>query len=359
MIKNIIFKFLFIILLSGSTLHAIKNEPLFASGNKQEEPKIYIDNRILIRVNGKPISTYDLMKRMDVLFYRQYPEYTTSIVARAQYYEMSWKYVLQELIDKELILADAEESKVTVTSGDVRQEMEASFGPNIIANLDKAGITFEEASKMTQDEIIMQRMISGRVYAKARWQVTPMKVRRAYEEFIQDPANTRLTQWTYRIVTIKEQTMQKTEETAKAAYQMILEGVPLDQLPEKLKGANLIGKKGKVTISNSIKQNDQELAKEYSKTLASLNPGNFSQPFPHRSRATRTTVFRILFLEEKIPGGLPSFKEMEIILKDKLLDKAVDAETDLYLQKLRHHYHIGKNDVDDFIPANYQPFVLR
>lgn len=238
--KNIIFKFLFIIILGHSSLHAIKNEPLFSSGQQQAEPKIYINNRILTRVNGKPISTFDLMKKMDLLFYRQYPQYTSSIDARSQFYDMSWKYVLEEIIDKELILADAQESKIEVSNGDVRQEMEASFGPNIIANLDKAGISFDEATKIMQDEIITRRMISGRVHSKALRQVTPIKVRQAYAEFIQDPANARLTQWNYRTITIKERTLEKTGETAKAAYQMIMDGVPLDQLSNQLKAGKLL-----------------------------------------------------------------------------------------------------------------------
>lgn len=357
--KNKIFKFLFIILLGCASLHAIKNEPLFSSGKQQEEPKIYINNRILTRVNGKPISTFDLMKKMDLLFYRQYPQYTSSIDARAQFYDMSWKHVLEQIIDKELILADAQESKIEVSNGDVRQEMEASFGPNIIANLDKAGISFDEATKIMQDEIITRRMISGRVHSKALRQVTPIKVRQAYHEFIQDPANARLTQWNYRTITIKERTLEKTEETAKAVFQMIMNGVPLDQLSARLKEAKMLGRKGSVAVSNPIKQNDQELSREYGQILATLSPGTFSQPFAHKSRANNSTVFRILFLQEKSPGGVPSFKEMEPILKEKLLDQAVEQETNTYLTKLRQHYHIGKNDVDDYLPADYQPFVLK
>lgn len=351
-------KIILIILLFGfSSLHALKNEPLF--GIKEEEPKIYINNRILIRVNGKPISTYDLMKKMDLLFYRQYPEYTSSIGARSQYYDMTWKMALEELIDKELILADAKESKIEVSSGDVRQELETSFGPNIIENLDKAGITFEEATKMMQDEIIIRRLISGRVHSKAIRQVTPIKVRQYYEEFIQDPKNTRQTQWKYQIITIKERNLEKTEKTAKEAFQMIMQGVPLDQLSSKLKENLILGRKGKVTISTSIKQNDQELSKEYQTILAGLEPGMYSQPFSHKSRVNNSMVFRILFLEEKIPGGLPPYKEMEPILKDKLVDKAVDVETNAYMTKLRKHYHIGVNDVDDYLPSDYQPFVLK
>ena len=311
-------------------------------------------------MNGKPISTYDLMKKMDLLFYRQYPEYTTSVDARSQYYNISWKHILEEIVDKELILADAKESKITVTSGDVRQELESSFGPNIIANLDKAGITFDEANKIMEEEITIRRMISGRVHAKALRQVTPIKVRQAYEEFIKDPVNSRLNQWSYRIVTIKERTLQKTEETAKKAYQLMMEGTPLEQLDVKLKEANLIGRKGRVTVSNTIKQNDQELSQIYRENLEPLLPGMYSQPFPNKSRANNNAmVYRILLLQEKVPGGIPSFKEMEQLLKEKLLDQAVDKETDAYLIKLRQHYHIRQNDTVDHLPADYQPFVLK
>lgn len=355
--KNLILNCLAFALFASSSLAAYMNEPLFGSG--QEEKKIYINNRILNRVNGKPISTYDLMKKIDLVFYREYPEYTSSIEARSEFYAMSWKIILAELINKELILADANESKITVSSGDVRQELESSFGPNIIANLDKAGLTFDEAYKMMEEEIIIKRMKSGRVYAKAFWQVTPTRVRQAYEEFIQDPVNSRLNQWSYRMVTIKERTLEKSEETAKAAHQMLLDGTSLDDLEGKLKEANLLGKKGKVTVSNTIKQNDQELSVDYLENLSQLSPGMYSKPFPNKSRANNAMVYRILLLQDKIAGGVPTYKEMEPILKDRLLEQALEKETDVYLAKLRKHYHISENDIEAHIPADYEPFTLR
>jgi hypothetical protein len=333
------------------------NEPLFNS-RKQEE-SIFINNRILARINGKPISTFDLIKKMDLAFYRQYPQYMTSIDARSQYYDMSWKYVLEDIIDKELILADAEECKIEVTNGDIRQEIESSFGPNIIANLDKAGFSYEEASKIMQEEIIIRRMISGRVHSKAYRQVTPSKVRIAYEEFIQNPENARLTQWSYRIVTIKERNLQKAEETSKATYQLLMEGVRPDQLESNLRERKLLGRKGKVSVSKIIKHNDKEISKEYRDILENLDAGMYSQPFVHRSRSNDVNVYRILMIEEKIPGGIASFKEMEAVLKDQLLNLAIDQETDSYLQKLRHHYHIRQSDLEAYLPPNYQPFVLK
>lgn len=210
-----------------------------------------------------------------------------------------------------------------------------------------------------QDEIIIRRMISGRVHSKALRQITPIKVRQSYDDYIKDPKNARQTQWTYRIVTIKERNLEKTEQTAKDAYQMIMQGIPLDQLSDKLKESKLLGRKGTVTVSAAIKQNDQELSKEYRNILDHLELGMFSQPFAHKSRVNNSTVFRILLLQEKVPGGVPLYNEMAPILKDKLIDQAVDQETDLYLLKLRQHYHINKNDVDDYLPADYQPFILK
>lgn len=354
--KNKIFVYL---LLITSSLSAVNSPSLLSTGKNSEEPKIFVNNRILTKINGKPISTFDLMRKMDLAFYRQYPEYTSSNVARSQYYEMSWKHVLEDMIDKELILADAQESKIEVSSGDVRQEMESSFGPNMIANLDKAGMSFDEASKMMREEIIIRRMVAGRVHAAAVRQVTPIKVRQAYQEFIQNPENARLTQWSYRIVTIKDRNLQKTEETAKAAYKLLLEGIPLDDLNSTLKERKLLGRKGKVTISAIIKNNDKEISKDYQDILTSLDAGMYSQPFTQKSRSNQAVVYRILFIQEKIPGGITSFKEMEEKLKNELLNQAIDQETTIYLQKLRLHYHIKQNDLEANLPADYKPFVLK
>ena len=334
-------------------------DSLKAFGNKQEEPRIFVNNRILARVNGKAISTYDLMKKMDLSFYRHYPEYASSIPARAQYYDMHWKLFLEDLIDKELILADAQESKVEISSGDIRQEIESSFGPNIIANLDKAGMSYEEASKMMQEELIIRRMMGGRVHVKALSEVTPIKIKRAYEEFVQDPKNMRHTQWSYQIITIKDGDAKKTEAAARAVYQMLLDGIPLDQLLVQLKQKKVLGKKGKVTISTILKNHDEEISEDYRKVMAELDTGMYSQPFAHKSRQSKAPLYRILLIHEKIAGGVPSFKEMEGPLKNKLLDLVVMEKETEYLNKLKQHYHVDIKDILSSLPPDYQPFVLK
>lgn len=322
------------------------------------KPKIFVNNRILAKVNGKVISTLDLMKKLDLSFFREYPQYAESVTARYQYYQMAWKSALDEMIDKELVLADAKESKIEVSSGDVRQEMESSFGPNIIANLDKIGMSFDEATKIITEEIIMRRMISGRVHSKALRQVTPIKIKTAYEDFSQDANNFRSTQWIYKVLTIKDPSLQKSEEISKNAYTLLKEGVPLSQIPEELKTRKYLTRKSVVSVSNSIESNEQELSENYKRVLSPLDNGMYSEPFPVRSRTSRATVYRILFAEKKTPGGLPSYQEMENILKNRLLDNTVDQETNEYLEKLRKHYHILRSDIDALLPANYEPFTL-
>ena len=51
-----------------------------------EQPAhVIVHNRILAKVNGKAISVVDIMKKMDILFYREYPQYTSSSQARFQF----------------------------------------------------------------------------------------------------------------------------------------------------------------------------------------------------------------------------------------------------------------------------------
>src|ERR1700738_2776124 len=133
---------------SGSSLVPLQNQG----------ERIFVNNRILAKINGKPISVVDVMKKMDLLFYKRYPQYTSIPAARFQFYQLHWQYVLNELIDKELVMADAADNKLPLTPGDIRQEMEEWFGPNIIVNLDQAGLTFDEAWKLVEEDLILQRM---------------------------------------------------------------------------------------------------------------------------------------------------------------------------------------------------------
>ena len=346
------------LLLECLSLSAISLAP--ASLSKEQTPIIIINNRILARINGKTISTYDIAKKMDILFHSQFPEYSHFVDARYQFYQMNWRPILEELINKELILADAQEHKVEITGGDIRQEIESVFGPNVHDNLDKTGLSLDEATKMVQGDLVLRRMLNMRINSKALRVVTPFKVRQAYDTYISNPQNASLTKWNYRVVTIKDRNLQKTKETADKAYRLLIENnIPLDTLVATLKDKKMLGRKGKVTVSNDIINNEQELSDNYKEILMQMDVGMISQPSLHTSRANQGSVYRIFYLKEKIPGGVPSFKEMDPKLKDKLLNDYADQETGIYLQKLRQRHHVRDQDLEQMFSSDYQPFTMK
>ena len=293
---------------------------------QEEDFRIVVNNQILAKVNGKAISVLDVMKKMDMLFYRQFPEYTSSVQARYQFYLVSWKRVLQDLIDKELIMADAEESKVQVSGGDIRQEMELFFGPNIHANLDKVGLSFEEAYRMGQSDILLKRMLYLRSHMKALKQVTPQVIKNAYEEYAEN--NIIPAKWVYKVISVRDTNPTFGAEAANQAYkQLTEENRPLDDLKIKLLKLASVAPSTSINISDEIQNIDSELSPNYKDILSQLSNNSYSHPIAQKSRQDGSTVFRIFYLQNMTPSQKVPFSDMETPIKDKLLDEISGKET--------------------------------
>lgn len=330
--------------------HASAN-PLMIGAEPAEQ--IVIHNRILANVDGKAISVIDLTKKMDILFYREFPQYATAAAARFQFYQANWKYVLHELIEKELILADAKENKLPVSSGEVRQEMETLFGPNIIANLDKIGMTFDDAYQIIQGDLILQRMLYIRIHAKALRDVTPLEVTKFYEEYSQ--ANATIDEWVYQTISIRNKSGADAAETANAAYDLLVKGnLPLADLQMRLKDAIPAAKESQITISEENKHDEKSISQGHKEILKQMAPGTYSQPIAQQSRNSKETVFRLFFLKEMTPGGLPPFAKVENQLKQQLLAKVSATEAKAYIARLKRHF-----DVQELVPNEFQPFAMQ
>lgn len=354
MIKTRIFILFSYLLFSIAALEG-KGEPLLL---QREEPKIIVNNKILAQVNGKVISTLSVMKKMDMLFYRQFPQYVNSVEARFQFYQANWKHVLQEFIDKELILADAVESKIEISSGDVRQEMELYFGPDIITNLDKVGLTFDEASKMVLDDITIRRMLMYRANSKAVRLVTPALVRQAYETYAQDKKNFHQPRWEYQVISIRSPDEKTSQVVASQAHQLLTyQKVPLTELQTHLDP--LLGGATKISISEPFRHHEQEMSEAYKEVLLKMPAQAFSAPLAQKSRNDQSAVYRIFYLVNKEDGGVTPFKEVEAKLKEQLLSEASEKETTAYIQKLHKHYHVQDSDLNAMVSSDYQPFTIN
>lgn len=324
----------------------------------QELPsQIFVNNRILATVNGKPISVIDIMKKMDMMFYSQFPQYTSSVEIRHQFYQVNWKRVLQDLIDKELVLADAEEHEIKLTNGDIRQEMETLFGPNIILNLDKVGLTFDEAWKMVRGDLIIRRMVFYRANSKGINKVTPQRVKEAYEQYAKD--NVRPDEWHYMVISIRDQDAKRGAEAASFVRQLLVEqGVSYKELPEKL-AESPFASATKVSISQDFQHGEKDLSPAYKEVITTLGDGGYSQPIPQKSRNDNSTLFRVFHLKKFTPSGVQPFSEVENQLKEQLLNKAINKETEAYLLKLRRHFNVQEGYNPELSSDDFQPFVLK
>jgi antitoxin component of RelBE/YafQ-DinJ toxin-antitoxin module len=331
---------------------AKSDSSLFGSAQEQQ---VVVNNRILAKVNGKAISVIDLMKKMDMLFYKQFPQYTSSPQARYHFYQANWKHALSEMIDKELILADAQESKLVISAGDVRQEMESLFGPNIIDNLDKIGLTFSEASKLVLADITIRRMVYFRVQLPAINQVTPQQIYAYYEDFAKD--NIRDNEWIYNVITLRHKDPTKGAEMANLAYNMLTEEkLPLSELKEKLKGPQ---SQMSLTVSEEFRTNEKELSDGFKRILTTLTSDTYSMPIVQKSRADNTTVFRIFYLKDMTPGGIIPFSELEGKIKEKLTEEAMEKETVAYIARLRQHFDVQETQLKEILSSDFQPFMLK
>ena len=112
---------LLITTLSVFTLTAGLQANLSLMDSNQSSQHLVVNNRILAKVNDKTISVLDVMKKMDVFLTRYYPHLSDSTTARYQYFSSQWKDVLSQMIDNELMLADAEKLELKVTDAEVRE----------------------------------------------------------------------------------------------------------------------------------------------------------------------------------------------------------------------------------------------
>jgi len=348
-------KILFFCCLFSSCL-LLSKEPSFLSTDSI--PHLWVNNRILATVNGKPISVIDVMKKMDVLFYKQFPQYIHSPVARFQFFKMHWKNILQDLIDKELILEDAKENKVEVSHGDVRQELENNFGPNIINNLDKAGLTYDEAWKMMKEELILRRMMFYRVHGKAVRKVTPQDIKIAYEEFAQ--TNKLPARWTYRVVTIRSDDPENGAEAANFVFRsLVANEETFDTIAKTMESHASFGNTCKISVSELLTQDENDLASAYKEVLSQLNQKTYSAPTQQKSRKDNSSVFRIFFLEEHRASGAPPFQEVATKIQNALIEQVAEEEGIAYFAKLKKRYHIHDKDLQGLNANGFEPFSLR
>lgn len=321
------------------------------------QPQIAVQNGIVSKINGQTYSMMDVKKKMDLFFYQHYPQLADSPQARLQFYETSWRTVLSQMIDNELILADAVDKELKLTDGEIREEMERRFGPNVTQALDKMGLTYEETWKLVKNEMIVQRMTWWFVHSKAIQSVTPQDIRQAYRLYLQE--NPSYLEWKYRVVSIRAD--KPDEALSEKVYRFLSEsGKSPEAESERLKEFESPGLS--IQVSNEYTATDKELSETHRASLASLQPGTYSKPSFQLSRSDKKekkTVYRIFYLLEKTDHPTLPFEAMAQKLRDDLVQKASAEQSEAYLGKLRKHYGFDAAQLKQTLPDDLHPFSLQ
>lgn len=303
-----------------------------------------VQNAVLTEVNGHPITVLDVMKKMDLMFLRNYPEYEHSAQARYEFYKSGWRSVLQEMIDGELILFHAEEKELPITDGDVREEMERRYGPNISATLDKINLSYDEAWKVVRQEIIVERMLWIFAQNRALQLVTPDAIRDAYAGFIkQNPPYTELR---YRVLTLAE----GADGASLFARLSQLGESPEALSPEQLAPAQL-------SAEYAVKF--EALSEAHKAALAPLEVGKYSAPITQSSRTASKPVTRIFYLAAREEHPAPPFEELSPRLRNHLTNQAVNKCSNEYIAKLRTRFGYDPNTLKQTVPDNLEPFTFE
>lgn len=317
--------------------------------------EIVVNNRILTKLNGKDISVLDVMKEMDVYLSRYYPQYMNSKTARFQFYSSQWFPTLQQMIDHELMVTDAETREVKVSDGEVREEVQTRFGPNVMGNLDRLGITYDEARDMVYKDMIVQRIQWLRVTSKVLQRVTSQEIKNAYQKFIQE--NPAKEEWKYQFVTIRA-----ADEAIGQEFARKIAG-----LKEKSEGNLVIASEFAkadlppestitLTVSQDFTVEDKAVSQIHREVLSDMKPAEWSKPTAQLSR-DGTTVVRIFHLKEHTKTKPPAFASIYNELKNNLYNTSAEQEGKVYVANLRKKFGFDEKSLD--IPPHFEPFVAR
>lgn len=331
---------------------------LFADSPEGARRRITINNRVLASVNGKVISVVDVKKKMDMILYQNYPQYMDVPEAKYEFYTSHWKEVLNDLIDRELMIADSEEKGFPISSGDVREELEEIFGPDVMLNLDNAGLTLDEAWGIVKADIIIRRMLYYQVRMRITPQITPSEIRKAYDERIKSIGMQKECVW--RCLTVKSN-----DTAAATAYAEKLKGlladeqISLDTLQEELEKRGIADPQMQLLISQPFRQKQAELSSALQELLLTMQEGTYSKPQLQSTRSDPKPVVRVYYVQELKAEKIPSLQEMEPELREEITQELTTKKTAIYLDDLRRHFHLSKEQIEKELPVNFQPFVMK
>ncbi len=349
-----VYLFIFLFLTLIHSLDAQIDVPIHRANYSDMHHNLYINNRVITKVNGKAITVLDVIKRMDFIFDRQFSDLSASLSARFQFYRTNWKHFVEETINRELILADAIEKELPISDGDVSQELEDLFGPNIISSIDSIDLSYKEAWDMIKSDIAIRRMMIYRVHNKVMPKINPKDILANYKRYCDTHSSPEV--WRYQVFTIRHPDEEKGSQIANEAFTLLKEkSISFSDIPQELQDHEGVT----LSLSDEYKHTEKSISADHKTLLESLTKGSFSDPVAQTSRSTGKTVYRLFYLIDYEESKAPAFNDVEEIIKSQLTENTVSEETTNYVNSLRDYYGIENRHLAEITDIKHLPFGLR
>ena len=312
---------------------------------------IIIENRVLATIRDQIITVVDVMKKLDMIFCQQFPKYRHVPEARYEFYRANWRRVLEELVDRQLIVSLAEEKQFGVTNGDIRQELEEVFGPNVMMSLYEEGLSMHEVHEMMKADILLRRAMSFFVHAPVVASITPKVLKEAYQKRV---AELKAKQgWVWRTVSVKSKNGDCPKDIADAVWNLLerehqaLDGIGTG-LPDGIE----------VTVSQAFRSEQKDVAPNVRQILESLPMCEFSEPQPSTERSTVRKSWRCYIVDERFEPKAPTFIELEPALRQEIASPEITRRTIEFFDDLRKQYHVKHLFSSEELMV-FEPFQLK
>jgi hypothetical protein len=260
------------------------------------------------------------------------------------------------MVDRELVLLDAQDKKFEVSQGDVREELEEIFGPNVMLNLDNAGLTYDEAFSILKNEITIRRMLYMQVRQKVMATIAPQDIRALYDKYREKKGDEKECHWS--CITVKNVTQDGLKEVADELYFLLTQDqVPASDLETVLQKKGLLTEGMEVTISPLFTQKSGEIAENLQELFFSMKEGEWSKPQKLASRRGFESM-RLYHIEKCQAADVETFESKELELREALIESRMEEKTKEYYKELEALYTISKDEIEKELPETFQPFEL-
>jgi len=313
---------------------------------------VAVKNTVLAKVGDESITAYDVYKKLENSFRRAYPDLITSNTARYQFYMVGWRQTLEDMINIKLMILHAQQKELKLTPTEIREELLQRFGPNLMANLEKYNLSYEEALKMTKEDMLMQRMYWNFIRAKAEQKVTPSALKNAYRLYLlQNPTYHK---YSYNVITVNSQD----ENDLPQRLTSLLKEKNDDPLnfKDEIKNLETQYPKTKISISDRFNLTSKEISSSHKAILEKLSANSYSDAISQTSKFNKEQVKRIFYLKDLEVIDPESFQEMSQKIKDDISQKYLTEEANIYFDKLKKEFSVEKNSIVD--SKEYTPFVI-